>query len=99
MRVHCVWGGEAKFREMWGSAEGCVAPPVQEVLPVLTAQYRLYFRYQYDPNQRVCDAMTHIWRSLVDDPKATVEEHYGGWAWGGRGLLEHHGGRGGLRDH
>lgn len=33
------------------------------------------YRYQYDPNPRVQDAMTHIWRSLVDDPKATVDAH------------------------
>ena len=34
-------------------------------------------RYQYDPNQRVQDAMGHIWRSLVDDPKKTVDAHFG----------------------
>ncbi len=27
------------------------------------------YRYQYDPAPRVRDAMGHIWRALVDDPK------------------------------
>ncbi len=30
-------------------------------------------RYQYDPTPRVRDAMAHIWRSLVDDPRKAGE--------------------------
>jgi hypothetical protein len=32
-------------------------------------------RYQHDPNPRVRDAMVHIWRALVDEPKKTVDEN------------------------
>lgn len=35
------------------------------------------YRYQYDPNARVRDSMTHIWRALVAEPKKTVDEHFG----------------------
>ncbi|KAL9248317.1 hypothetical protein vseg_021654 [Gypsophila vaccaria] len=31
-------------------------------------------RYQYDPDKNVQDAMAHIWKSLVADPKKTVDE-------------------------
>lgn len=34
------------------------------------------YRYQYDPNPRVRDAMSHIWRALVDEPKKALEEHF-----------------------
>ncbi|KAL3147888.1 hypothetical protein ABBQ32_002606 [Trebouxia sp. C0010 RCD-2024] len=35
------------------------------------------YRYQYDPNARVRDSMSHIWRALVAEPKKTVDEHFG----------------------
>ncbi|KAF5832303.1 proteasome stabiliser-domain-containing protein [Dunaliella salina] len=41
-------------------------PHVQRLLP------RLY-RYQYDPNPRVQEAMSGIWKALVDDPKAALD--------------------------
>ncbi|MEW5319235.1 MAG: hypothetical protein WDW38_010400 [Sanguina aurantia] len=37
----------------------------------------LIYKFMYDPNPRVQDAMGAIWRSLVDDPKAAVEAHFG----------------------
>ena len=33
-------------------------------------------RYQYDPNPRVRDAMGAIWRALVAEPRAAVEENW-----------------------
>ena len=35
------------------------------------------YRYQYDPNARVRDSMSHIWQALVAEPKKTVDEHFG----------------------
>lgn len=34
------------------------------------------YRYQYDPNARVRDSMSHIWRALVAEPKKTVDQHF-----------------------
>ncbi|GAX79566.1 hypothetical protein CEUSTIGMA_g7007.t1 [Chlamydomonas eustigma] len=34
------------------------------------------YRYQYDPNQKVQDAMEHIWRSIVDEPRKAIDEHF-----------------------
>lgn len=34
-------------------------------------------RYQYDPNGRVRDAMTHIWAALVPEPRAALDTHFG----------------------
>ena len=31
---------------------------------------------QYDPNPRVRDSMTAIWRALVAEPRKAVDEHY-----------------------
>ncbi|ERM99116.1 proteasome-associated protein ECM29 homolog isoform X2 [Amborella trichopoda] len=33
-------------------------------------------RYQFDPDKNVQDAMGHIWKSLVADPKKTVDEYF-----------------------
>ena len=33
-------------------------------------------RYQYDPNPRVRDGMTNIWRVLVDEPRKAVDQHF-----------------------
>ena len=34
-------------------------------------------RYQYDPNGRVRDAMSHIWAALVPEPKVALDAHFG----------------------
>jgi proteasome component ECM29 len=47
-------------------------------------------RYQYDPNARVRDAMAHIWRALVPEPKKALEAHFGAVA---AELLREMGGR------
>jgi proteasome component ECM29 len=44
-------------------------PYVAQLVPKL-------YRYQYDPNPRVRDAMTHIWHALVDEPKQALDEHF-----------------------
>ena len=33
-------------------------------------------RYQYDPNPRVSEAMSHIWHALVPEPKKTVDANF-----------------------
>lgn len=33
-------------------------------------------RYQYDPNPRVRDGMTNIWRVLVEEPRKAVDAHF-----------------------
>ncbi|KAG1660153.1 hypothetical protein FOA52_007810 [Chlamydomonas sp. UWO 241] len=50
-------------------AGGQLGPHVAALVPKL-------YRYQYDPNPKVQDAMVHIWRSLIDDPKKTIDLHF-----------------------
>ncbi|XP_060667830.1 uncharacterized protein LOC107410333 isoform X2 [Ziziphus jujuba] len=33
-------------------------------------------RYQYDPDKNVQDAMSHIWKSLVEDSKKAIDEYF-----------------------
>lgn len=33
-------------------------------------------RYQHDPNPRVREGMTNIWRLLVSEPRRAVDEHF-----------------------
>lgn len=35
-----------------------------------------HFRYQYDPNPRVSEAMSHIWHALVPEPKKAVDASF-----------------------
>ncbi|CAM6029521.1 unnamed protein product [Sphagnum balticum] len=44
--------------------------------PHLRTLFPKLFRYQYDPNKRIQDAMGHIWKSLVAEPKKTVDEYF-----------------------
>lgn len=39
--------------------------------------YSALYRYRFDPNTNVRAAMNDIWTSLVKDPKAVVETHFG----------------------
>eukprot|EP00850_Spirogloea_muscicola_P022547 SM000300S11722 [mRNA] locus=s300:8500:17154:- [translate_table: standard] len=57
--------GFAKIAKQAGAA---LEPHLATLLPKL-------LRYQYDPNRGIQDAMTHIWRALVVDPKTTVDKH------------------------
>ena len=41
----------------------------EQLKPYIAQLVPKLYRYQHDPNPRVRDAMTHIWRTLVDNPK------------------------------
>ncbi|DBB07277.1 TPA: hypothetical protein ACH3X3_008782 [Trebouxia sp. C0006] len=59
--------GFASIAKLAGEQLG---PYIAKLVPKL-------YRYQYDPNARVRDSMSHIWRALVTEPKKTVDEHFG----------------------
>ncbi|KAK3264270.1 hypothetical protein CYMTET_26979, partial [Cymbomonas tetramitiformis] len=48
----------------------------EELLPHLPTLLPKLFRMQFDPNPRVQEAMGAIMRSLVDEPRKAVDEHY-----------------------
>ncbi|PSC71704.1 proteasome-associated ECM29-like protein [Micractinium conductrix] len=58
--------GFASIAKLAGEQLG---PHIARILP------RLY-RYLYDPNGKVRDAMSHIWHALLDDPKAAVAQNF-----------------------
>ena len=43
---------------------------------LLPAFVSISSRYQYDPNPRVSEAMSHIWHALVPEPKKTVDANF-----------------------
>ncbi|XVE59843.1 hypothetical protein DITRI_Ditri05aG0079400 [Diplodiscus trichospermus] len=57
--------GFAKIAKQAGDA---LQPHLRSLIPRLV-------RYQYDPDKNVQDAMAHIWKSLVADPKRTIDEN------------------------
>ena len=48
----------------------------EQLKPYIAQLVPKLYRYQHDPNPRVRDAMTHIWRALIDNPKQAVDEHF-----------------------
>lgn len=36
----------------------------------------MFCRYQFDPNPRIRDGMTNIWRVLVKEPRAAIDQHF-----------------------
>ncbi|KAJ7569419.1 hypothetical protein O6H91_01G077400 [Diphasiastrum complanatum] len=46
------------------------------LLPYLRVLVPKLFRYQYDPNKRIQEAMGHIWTSLVAEPKLVIQEFF-----------------------
>ncbi|CAK0785632.1 hypothetical protein CVIRNUC_008843 [Coccomyxa viridis] len=48
----------------------------EQLKPYIAQLVPKLYRYQHDPNPRVRDAMTHIWRTLIDNPKEVVDEHF-----------------------
>ncbi|EFN52702.1 hypothetical protein CHLNCDRAFT_138705 [Chlorella variabilis] len=58
--------GFASIAKLAGEQLG---PHIVRIIP------RLY-RYLYDPNGKVRDAMSHIWHALLDDPKASVTQNF-----------------------
>ncbi|XP_073141185.1 uncharacterized protein [Henckelia pumila] len=57
--------GFSKIAKLAGDA---LQPYLRTLIPRLV-------RYQYDPDKNVQDAMTHIWKSLVEDTKRAIDEH------------------------
>ncbi|KAG9454895.1 hypothetical protein H6P81_007799 [Aristolochia fimbriata] len=61
-------GAAFGFSKIAKQAGDALQPHLRLLIPRLV-------RYQYDPDKNVQDAMGHIWRSLVADPKKTIDEH------------------------
>ncbi|CAK9863286.1 unnamed protein product, partial [Sphagnum jensenii] len=62
-------GAAFGFSRIAKQAGDALKPHLRTLVPKL-------FRYQYDPNKRIQDAMGHIWKSLVAEPKKTVDEYF-----------------------
>ncbi|XP_068658632.1 uncharacterized protein [Aristolochia californica] len=61
-------GAAFGFSKIAKQAGDALQPHLRLLIPRLV-------RYQYDPDKNVQDAMGHIWKSLVADPKKTIDEH------------------------
>ncbi|KAG0202738.1 hypothetical protein BGX28_004843 [Mortierella sp. GBA30] len=73
----------ASHNSMWQSRKGAafgfssiVAQAETELRPYLATLIPRLYRYQYDPNPKVNDAMTSIWKALVKEPKKAVQEYF-----------------------
>ncbi|KAL2316898.1 hypothetical protein Fmac_030774 [Flemingia macrophylla] len=69
---------QASLNSKRGAAFGFskIAKQAGDVLkPYLCSLIPRLVRYQYDPDKNVQDAMVHIWKSLVDDSKKTIDEN------------------------
>ncbi|XP_031477380.1 uncharacterized protein LOC116248548 isoform X2 [Nymphaea colorata] len=70
---------QASLNSKRGAAFGFskIAKQAGEVLqPFVRLLVPRLVRYQYDPDKNVQDAMGHIWKFLVADPKKAVDEHF-----------------------
>ncbi|KAL5994756.1 hypothetical protein ACLOJK_024810 [Asimina triloba] len=61
-------GAAFGFSKIAKQAGDALQPHLRMLVPRLV-------RYQYDPDKNVQDAMGHIWKSLVEDPKKTMDEY------------------------
>ncbi|KAJ9146595.1 hypothetical protein P3X46_028837 [Hevea brasiliensis] len=61
-------GAAFGFSKIAKQAGDALQPHLRLLIPRLV-------RYQYDPDKNVQDAMAHIWKSLVADPKNTIDQH------------------------
>ncbi|CAK7330671.1 unnamed protein product [Dovyalis caffra] len=61
-------GAAFGFSKIAKQAGDALQPHLQLLIPRLV-------RYQYDPDKNVQDAMAHIWKSLVADPKRTIDQY------------------------
>ncbi|OMP08278.1 Armadillo-like helical [Corchorus olitorius] len=61
-------GAAFGFSKIAKQAGDALQPHLRSLIPRL-------LRYQYDPDKNVQDAMAHIWKSLVADPKRTIDEN------------------------
>ncbi|KAJ3299319.1 hypothetical protein HK104_009344 [Borealophlyctis nickersoniae] len=70
---NAVWnsrrGASMGFGSIAAQAERELRPHLHKMVP------RLY-RFQFDPNQRVAESMKSIWKSLVKEPKKSVDEFF-----------------------
>ncbi|QCE01566.1 proteasome component ECM29 [Vigna unguiculata] len=69
---------QASLNSKRGAAFGFskIAKQAGDVLkPYLRSLIPRLVRYQYDPDKNVQDAMIHIWKSLVDDSKKTIDDN------------------------
>ncbi|KAF8941099.1 hypothetical protein BGZ58_002205 [Dissophora ornata] len=73
----------ASHNSMWQSRKGAafgfssiVSQAEAELKPYLATLIPKLYRYQYDPNPKVNEAMTSIWRALVKEPKKAVQEYF-----------------------
>ncbi|KAJ3681025.1 hypothetical protein LUZ60_015514 [Juncus effusus] len=62
-------GAAFGFSKIAKQAGEALQPHLRSLIPRLV-------RYQYDPDKNVQDAMAHIWKSIVNDPKKTIDEYY-----------------------
>ncbi|XP_024030403.1 proteasome-associated protein ECM29 homolog [Morus notabilis] len=62
-------GAAFGFSKIAKQAGDVLKPHLRLLIPRLV-------RYQYDPDKNVQDAMSHIWKSLVEDSKKTIDEHF-----------------------
>ncbi|CAJ1971242.1 unnamed protein product [Sphenostylis stenocarpa] len=61
-------GAAFGFSKIAKHAGNVLKPYLRSLIPRLV-------RYQYDPDKNVQDAMVHIWKSLVDDSKKTIDDN------------------------
>ena len=73
----------ASHNAMWQSRKGAafgfsfiIAQAEKELEPYLKDLIPRLYRFQYDPNPKVNEAMTSIWKSLVKDPKNAIDEYF-----------------------
>ncbi|KAF9363389.1 hypothetical protein BGX34_004264 [Mortierella sp. NVP85] len=73
----------ASHNSLWESRKGAafgfssiVSQAEEELKPHLATLIPRLYRYQYDPNPKVNEAMTSIWRALVKEPKKAVQEYF-----------------------
>ncbi|XP_073008804.1 uncharacterized protein [Typha latifolia] len=62
-------GAAFGFSKIAKHAGDALQPHLRSLIPRLV-------RYQYDPDKNVQDAMGHIWKSIVADPRRTIDEYF-----------------------
>ena len=73
----------ASHNAMWQSRKGAafgfstiLIQAEKELEPYLKDLIPRLYRFQYDPNPKVNEAMTSIWKALVKDPKNTIDKYF-----------------------
>ncbi|KAH9265590.1 hypothetical protein BASA84_001594 [Batrachochytrium salamandrivorans] len=70
---HSVWNSRRGASMGFESISAQAERELQKHLPSLVP--RLY-RYQFDPNQKVSESMKNIWRTLIKEPKKTMDTYF-----------------------